>query len=457
MKILLVEPHKSPITLAGEDVFLYEPLALEYLAAGVTDHHDVRILDLRLERDLEGTLDDFQPDIVGVTAYTVHLKPVLAILTQIKRWNPQVLTVVGGHHATVAAVDFISPHIDLVVSGEGVLAFQEIVRRYESCLSFQGIPGVRYIQGVLQSTPDQGPPDLDALPFPDRSLTARYRPHYYSDYWRPLASMRTSKGCPFRCNFCALWKLTGGRYLKRSPAKVVQELASLDEDYVFFADDESLVDASRMEQIAQMIMDAGIKKQFFLYGRADTIAHNPDLLALWRKAGLKRVFVGLEFFRDDDLQSINKRSTVGDNQAAVRIMHDLDIEIYGSFILRPEFTKQDFAAFRAYSRQQKLIVASFAVLTPLPGTDFYEEVKDQLLTHDTDFYDFIHTVLPTKLPLKEFYRQYARLYSGASPLSTRLEFLSHFPLKEYPSLFKLQLEFTSQLRNAYKDYENMPL
>ena len=81
------------------------------------------------------------------------------------------------------------------------------------------------------------------------------------------------------------------------------------------------------------------------------------------------------------------------------------------------------------------------------------EVKDQLLTHDTDFYDFVHTVLPTKLPLKAFYREYARLYSGALPLSSQLELLSHFPLKEYPSLFRLQLAFTGRLRNAYKDYE----
>jgi hypothetical protein len=65
MKILLIEPAKAPITIGGEDVFIYEPLALEYIAAGVVKDHDVKILDLRLEKDLQGFLRDFCPDVVG--------------------------------------------------------------------------------------------------------------------------------------------------------------------------------------------------------------------------------------------------------------------------------------------------------------------------------------------------------------------------------------------------------
>ena len=70
---------------------------------------------------------------------------------------------------------------------------------------------------------------------------------------QPLASIRTSKGCPFRCNFCALWKIAGGRYLKREPEKIVQELAEIEEEFVFFADDESLVDVARMKRLAELI------------------------------------------------------------------------------------------------------------------------------------------------------------------------------------------------------------
>jgi len=76
MRILLVEPPKAPLTIGGEDVFLFESLALEYLAAAVAPDHDVEILDLRLGENLPETLERFRPDVVGITAYTVHVNVV---------------------------------------------------------------------------------------------------------------------------------------------------------------------------------------------------------------------------------------------------------------------------------------------------------------------------------------------------------------------------------------------
>src|SRR5512140_2722245 len=73
MRILLVQPPKAPATIGGEDVFIYEPLALEYLAAAVAANHDVRILDLRLHENLQDVLQQYRPDLVGITAYTVHV------------------------------------------------------------------------------------------------------------------------------------------------------------------------------------------------------------------------------------------------------------------------------------------------------------------------------------------------------------------------------------------------
>lgn len=129
MNILLIQPPKAAITIGGEDVFLYEPLALEYIAAGVLPEHGVHILDMRLGKDLAQALADFEPDVVGITAYTVHVNVVRRLFDQVKRWNADVLTVIGGHHATVAPQDFVWPSIDLIVMGEGVASFREIVRR----------------------------------------------------------------------------------------------------------------------------------------------------------------------------------------------------------------------------------------------------------------------------------------------------------------------------------------
>jgi radical SAM superfamily enzyme YgiQ (UPF0313 family) len=454
MKILLVEPAKAPVTLGGEDFAIYEPLALEYIAAGVAKDHDVQILDLRLEDNLPKALEEFHPDIVGITAYTVHVNTVKRLFETIKTRNPEVLTVVGGHHATIVPQDFASPSIDLIVMGEGVFTFREIAARFERGQGFDGIPGVAFPQNGRLIKTDYAPvTDLDLFPFPERRLTAQYRKHYYSEWMMPLASIRTSKGCPFRCSLCALWKIAGGRYLRREPEYIVEELACIDEDYVFFADDESLVDVGRMKALARLIKETGLDKRYFLYGRSDTITRNPDLLAQWREIGLERVFVGLEFFREQDLAFIRKGSSLDDNRKAVHILQDLGIEIYASFIVRPNFTRQDFAEFRQYCRDLDLTFASFAVLTPLPGTDFYADVESQLITRNYDYFDFLHTVLPTKLPMKEFYAEYANLDWSAVPLARSAAMLKRFPLKEIPPTLYKSFRLLISLRNAYRDYE----
>jgi len=453
MRILLIEPAKSPVSMAGEDVFLFEPLALEYLAAGVNADHEVKILDQRIDDRVEQTLEEFQPDVVGITGYTVHANRMKLLAARAKAWNSEVLTVVGGHHATVAPRDFDCPQIDLVVVGDGVDSFREVVRRFDAYEGFDGIPGVWVNTGGELREGEANPArDLDDFPFPDRSLTEAYRHAYYSEYMQPLASIRTSKGCPFRCKFCALWKIAGGRYLKRNPEKILEELAGIDEEFVFFADDESLVDVARMKRLAELIRESGIRKRYFLYGRSDTIAKNPDLLELWRDVGLERVFVGLEFFRDSDLEFINKGSTTHNNQQAVQVLQDLGIGIYASFIVRPDFTEEDFAEFRRYCRSIDLSFASFAVLTPLPGTDLYDEVEDQLLTRDPEFFDFIHTVLPTKLPLEDFYEQYFRLYTKTIPLKNVFAFMSKYRMRDVPASLAKFRRWSKRLRRLHADY-----
>ncbi|HSN68585.1 MAG TPA: radical SAM protein [Thermoanaerobaculia bacterium] len=454
MRILLVQPANAPATIGGEDIFIYEPLALEYVAAGVADSHDVRILDLRMGDDLVDELEDFRPDVVGITAYTVHVNVARRLFDDVKRWNPGVVTVIGGHHATLLPDDFLSPSIDAVVIGDGVSAFREIVESIERGRPLDGIPGVAVPgNGGLTTPGRRAPEELDGVPFPARALTARYRSRYYSEWMKPLATIRTSKGCPYRCSFCALWKLTGGRYLRRDPEKVVEELKTIAEPFVFFADDESLIDTGRMQRLADLIRAAGIRKRYFLYGRADTIARSPALLASWREIGLERVFIGFEFTRDEDLRGIRKGSTVSDNEAAARILNDLGIEIYGSFIVRPDFTREDFAAFAPYCEKLGLRFASFAVLTPLPGTDLMAQVENQLITRNYDFFDFIHTLLPTALPLDEFFEQLYALYARAIPLRRQLPMLRKYRVLDFLTGLRRGRRVLGQMRGAYRDYQ----
>lgn len=77
-------------------------------------------------------------------------------------------------------------------------------------------------------------------------------------------------------------------------------------------------------------------------------------------------------------------------------IQSLGVDIYASFIVRPDFSKEDFQEFRKYWRELGLSFATFSLLTPLPGTDFYEEVKNRLVNCNYDHFDFFHTLLPTR-------------------------------------------------------------
>jgi radical SAM superfamily enzyme YgiQ (UPF0313 family) len=453
MKILLVQPAKPEKALGGEDFSIFEPLALEYLAAGVAPNHDVRLLDMRLDPDLDSHLRDFAPDVAGITSYTVHVNTVNMLFEQIKSFDPEICTVVGGHHATVRPEDFCTPFIDLIISGEGVFPFREAMVRLEKSQMLSEIPGAVCLDNgaILLHQGDQNL-DLDAFPFPRRDLTAAYRQSYFSEWMRPLASIRTSKGCHFRCQFCALWKLTGGRYLARKPELIVEELGTIRENYIFFADDESLLDTARMETLADLIQRTGIRKRFFLYGRSDTIAHHPHLLEHWKKAGLERVFIGLEFIRDQDLKMVRKGSTVANNEKAVHILKDLGIDIWPMFMIRPEFDRGDFADLRKYCLGLDLDFIGFSVLTPLPGTDLYDEVRDRLINANFDYFDFFHTLLPTKLPLKDFYTELISLFKRSRSLRNQIRLMRKYRLQELPSLFKAYGTLMKRLKTLEQDY-----
>ena len=453
MKILLVQPAKPEKALGGEDFSIFEPLALEYLAAGVAPDHDVRILDMRLDPDLGSHLRDFRPDVAGITSYTVHVNTVNRLFQQIKAFNPEICTVVGGHHATVRPEDFYTPFIDLIISGEGVFPFQEAMVRLEKNLALSEFPGAACLEnGAILIHQGDKDLDLDAFLFPRRDLTAAYRQSYFSEWMRPLASIRTSKGCHFRCQFCALWKLTGGRYLTRKPDCIIEELGTIQEDNVFFADDESLLDTARMGVLAGLIQESGIRKRFFLYGRSDTIAHHPDLLEQWKKAGLERVFVGLEFMKDQDLRSVRKGSTVENNEKALHILKDLGIDIWPMFMIRPEFDRKDFTDLRKYCLGLDLDFIGFSVLTPLPGTDLYDEVRDRLINTNFDYFDFFHTLLPTKLPLKDFYRELASLFKRSRSLRNQIKLMRKYRPQELSSLFKAYGKLMKRLKTLEQDY-----
>ncbi|HCJ66169.1 MAG TPA: B12-binding domain-containing radical SAM protein, partial [Elusimicrobia bacterium] len=252
--------------------------------------------------------------------------------------------------------------------------------------------------------------NLDEMSLPARSLTKKYRAKYFRGTWCPITSVMTSRGCPYRCNFCSVWKHEHGKYRTRSPENVIKELGNIEEEYISISDDNFFHDFKRAEEIYEIIKERNIRKKYKLIGRSDTIVRHPDIVEKWKEIGMEIMIIGFESFRNEELQALNKHNSVYNNNEAIRILHENQVIVSGHFIINPDYTEQDFNALAEYVKEMKITQPVFCVLTPLPGTDLFEEKKGQLLTRNYEMFDLVHVVLPTRLSQKNFYKHYSELY-----------------------------------------------
>lgn len=420
---------------ALQEVIKLEPLSLEYLGAGVPEH-DVRILDMRVENgaeDLEKTLKEFKPDIVGSTGTSCEVSACKKISARAKELDHHVLTVVGGYHATFAPDDYLDSNIDVIVIGEGVFTFREIVEHHERGEGFGAIRGIAIPAGDrLHKTPSRPMCQLDDLPLPDRSLTSHLRHKYSVSLWSTdVAMLRTTLGCTHKCNFCASWKLTDRRYLKRDIESVIEELKTIKESYVYTTDDEFFLDADRAAKLAQRIKGEGISKRYLHYVRTDTICANPELIETWREIGLSEAFVGIDGITDKDLAGFDKTTREQGTEEALAILASNDVACLSALIVNPNWAQEEFKRIYEYGQKLKLECPVFQIMTPLPGTDLFDSMKDQLTTRDWDLWDNTHAVIPTKLSLEDFYKEFRNLMQfssvEAAPVQYHMRKLGELP------------------------------
>jgi radical SAM superfamily enzyme YgiQ (UPF0313 family) len=436
-----------------------EPLALEYMGAGIGDNHDVELIDLRLETEpgLKQTLESFQPDIIGCGGCTIDVYQAKQICAEAKQVLPGILTVVGGHHATIMPDDYVDETIDVIIAGEGVAPFKKVCDCHDTAKSFENIENIYYRKdGKMAFTRKTEHPTLDTLPFPDRALTSHLRDHYNVTFVSGLTSfacIRGSLGCIYRCKFCAVTSMLNRKVYRHSIDRIMAELESIDESYVLWVDDEFLLDPQRAIQLAKEIQRSGIRKHHDIYGRADHIARNPECVEELAKAGLQSIFIGIEAHRDNRLKEMRKGISTSTNEEAIRICHANNVQVRGNFIIPPDFDKDDFQSMAQYARELVIDLPSYSIMTPLPGTQLYEELKDRLITHNYNLFDAAHTVLPTRLPLEEFYQEFGRITAESISFERKMSILKQMdPQLRQKVLYTLGNYF-QRLENAYLDYQ----
>lgn len=471
MNILLVKPQTElNVAKRLQEGFLHlEPLELEIVAGGIPTEDQVKILDLSLEKDptgvLKGMLESFKPEIVGLSAYSTSYHTAKELALIIKRTDEQIVTIVGGIHATLRPQDYKVDSIDLIVRGEGGHIIGEIINRIRSggkpdfCDAVLSTKDPEFEQKSAMDSPQY--PEVEMIPLPARDLVDRSK--YYciwtsgengrlDNMFPQVASMRTSQGCPFSCSFCVIHHVMHKKYLQRDPEDVVNEIENLKEDHIYFVDDEMFVNADRVREIAELLIERNIKKKYISWARSDTIVKHPDLFKLWKEAGLDVVYVGLESMDDRILAEYNKKTSADKNRKSIQILKDLDIMLHAALIVRPDFTVEDFRKLEAVIPAISPAEITFTVLSPSPGTDMWHGTKDDFICDPFKFYDCMHSILPTNLTLQRFYQHYGRLNALALRSNPLRMNKTKVPFRDFLRAFIQGTKYVFSLYLIYKDY-----
>ena len=324
MKILLVRPAPTDETIGLQHVMIVEPLELEVLGATVGPDDTVEIVDYILDQTpLERVLRRARPDLVGVTGYITNVPAMIELCRRAKAHDARLKTVVGGVHCEVCPEHLDHPAIDFRVVRNAAVVFPSLLDHLKGKGPLP--PGVLQPGDVV--VPEELPPFDFHVPLPDRRLTRRYRDQYFYIFHDKVALIKTAFGCPFQCTFCFCRAITGHRYHARPLDEVMRELRQIEAREIYIVDDDFFISRERARAILDALRQERLGKRYLVYGRADFIADNPDLMAELKEVGLRTVIIGFESFRPRDLDGFNKRTEVAQNERAMRVCNSLGIDV----------------------------------------------------------------------------------------------------------------------------------
>jgi len=383
-------------------------VATELLDANVGGPMPFGQLAAQVEDFVSGVRQRGGRPVVGVSVVSQVVATAAALAEHIKAADPGPLVIVGGYHPTFADREILEDFaaIDLCVRGEGEQTIVEIIQHWQAAgaanpplqpgqTDWGHILGVTWRQGeqIVANPSRPNNTSLDALPFPARDLLPplqAYAP--YADTvagkMRRKASMISSRGCPFHCNFCsiiAFYGDAGGKpWRGRSVENVVAEMVELAErdgaSHFEFQDDNFFVRADRALAIVEQYARTGRDFSFAFLTRADQVVKGERYFPALRQAGLRYVSVGIESGSEASLERMVKQTGVEINRRALQILHDNDVAAQVEFIMfEPGSTLDDLRDNLHFIEQQGLLgyfpPLIFGKLLLMPGTPAREQYQ----------------------------------------------------------------------------------
>lgn len=408
MKVLLLKPHLT--SLSPTHMPPFEPIGLMYLAGFLRAHRkNVSIFDASvggefLDNDgfikhgvtedvLKNEITRINPDIVGISCmFTIHSKGAHDVAKVVKDISKDILVVFGGAHASaLPQIVLRDNNVDIVVQGEGEQTLLELT---DSMEKGDGVPTdlpgtVTRVNGKIKQ--NQTRPfieDLDRVPFPARDMLDM-KPYYYEKYqiehsvYPPRASMVTSRGCPYNCNYCSIHTLWRHKFRSRSPNNVIEEIEYLKKKYdikeVAFMDDNISFDRERMLSLCDELINRKVNIKWSTPNGIAIWRLDEEVLEKARASGCYKLTFGIETGSLSTQKFIRKNYIdLERTKRLIKYCNKIGIWTLSAFIVGfPYETKEDIEDTIRYSIDCDTDMATYFIATPYPGTDLYEIYKKE--------------------------------------------------------------------------------
>ena len=457
MQVLLLRPVPANERFGLGPFFRIEPLGMEYIAAALEARgHRVTIADLRFTRPLAAQMRAARPALVGIAAmHALETDQVLDIVREVRALSPEVPIMVGGHTAAAYPDPFLVAGTAAVVLDDGERVLPMVCDALDRGETLASVPGLA-LRGrdgdIVKTAGETGTMGLDEVPLPARHHVAPWRRQYACLAHRPAFLVETARGCPYRCSFCSIWQLHARAVRERSIDSVCRDFASVG-NHVFVADDLFWHHPSRSLELARELRRRNIRKQWILVqSRTDLVGRHPELLEAWRPIATDfDIFFGLEAATNEGLDGLMKDASVDETARGVEVARAFKYGVTGNFVIDPAWTEPDFEHLWAFIEHHKLFQAGFTILTPLPGTAYFEEMRPTMRARRWSHFDMHHLLWEPALGPRRFFELYCETWRR-SVLNLKgrkglLQWMREVDLRNAPFLIRA-LRRTQKLMDA---------
>ena len=369
MKILLIQPHLSLLQKGflkrsveqAMNKFYAPPLTLEQLYAITPEDHEVEIIDERIGKKINY---DEHYDLVGITAFTAYVDRAYEIADSFKKRGIKV--VLGGYHPS-ALPEEAKKHADSVVIGEAEYTWPQLLQDAKD-----NVLKPFYIADRVV--------DQNDIPPARRDQTG-------SNCF--FAAVQASRGCPNRCEFCAISNMKYGAIVRKRPVEnVIDEIKTISQKYFHFYDPSLTSHPAYSKSLFKELK--GLNKKFTCNGNVGTLYKDEELLKLASEAGCTKWFIGFESFSQENIRQIGKKTNkVEEYLPVIKKILDYGMDIHGHFVFGLDNdTTEVFESTLVAVNDLGLSIAEFHIMTPFPGTPLFDrlEREGRILSKDWSRY-----------------------------------------------------------------------